>query len=64
MLRNKEKNEEEKNLIEEIRKLDVVIKKEEREQISLKKALKLEEVLNEADKDFAEVLDVAKLAQT
>lgn len=32
--------------------MDIVIKKEEREQINLKKALKLEEVVNEADNDF------------
>jgi hypothetical protein len=63
LLRNKDKNDEEKNIIEDIRKLDIVIKKEEREQINLKKALKLEEVVNDAEKDFAEMLDVAKLAQ-
>lgn len=64
LLRNKDKNDEEKNIIEEIRKLDIVIKKEEREQINLKKALKLEEVINDADNDFGEVLDIARLAQT
>lgn len=48
LLRNKETNDMEKKVIEEIRRLEIVIRKEEREQISLKKALRLEEVVDEA----------------
>lgn len=63
LLRSKDKNDEEKMIVEEIRKLDVMIKKEEREQISLKKALKFDEVVEEADSEFSKQFDVARLAQ-
>ena len=44
MLRNKDKNEEEKRLMDEIRQLDSLIKKEEREQLNLKRILQFEDM--------------------
>ena len=50
MMRSKVDTDREKNLINEIRRLDIQIKKEEREQINLKKVLKLDEVPEEVFK--------------
>lgn len=38
-MRTKDKNEEEKKIMEELRSLEFIIKKEEREQMNLKKIL-------------------------
>lgn len=42
LMRNKVDTDREKNLISEIKRLEILIKKEEREQINLKRALKLD----------------------
>ena len=47
MMRSKAIHDQEKFLINEIKRLDVMIKKEERDQINLKKALKLDEIMEE-----------------
>ena len=52
LLRAKDKNEEEKALLDELKKVDAIIRKEEREQHNLRKALNLDEpapLLEEAD---------------
>lgn len=46
-MRSKMDTDREKNLINEIRRLEILIKKEEREQINLKKSLKLDEIPEE-----------------
>lgn len=43
MMRSSQDTQREKALINEIKRLEILIKKEEREQINLKRALKLEE---------------------
>jgi hypothetical protein len=43
LMRSKEKNDEEKKIMEELRSLENTIKREEREQLNLKKILKLDE---------------------
>lgn len=50
-MRNKDKNEEEKKIMEELRSLEFVIKKEEREQMNLKKILQLDEQNDENELD-------------
>ena len=51
-MRNKDKNEEEKKIMEELRSLEFVIKKEEREQMNLKKILQLDEQNDENVKKY------------
>ena len=41
-MRTKDKNKEEKGLLDELKKLDNIIKKEEREQSNLRRALNLD----------------------